>query len=254
MCIFRRRLTLPVPVKVTISCFLILLSIMHYINYTVFPQQPPAAGVVRLRGSTLQPLVSLPGLHCPPGFYTQEELKPHLQRPRQDPRAPGANGKPFVSHRMTPEERIEKSRGFNKTKFNQFASDRISLHRHLGKDTRHPEWVQPLFIISTDQGQSLRTLTYDSGGNVHLIPVNCQFGSDSCLEQKFRRCPGLPTTSVIVVFYNEAWSTLLRTVYSVLHTAPAALLTEVLLVDDASTEGECSLCCTAIWIQMNRHP
>lgn len=59
----------------------------------------------------------------------------------------------------------------------------------------------------------------------------------SCVEQRFWRCPGLPTTSVIIVFHNEAWSTLLRTVYSVLHTAPAALLTEILLVDDASTDG-----------------
>lgn len=56
------------------------------------------------------------------------------------------------------------------------------------------------------------------------------------MKQKFLRCPGLPTTSVIIVFHNEAWSTLLRTVYSVLHTAPAALLTEILLVDDASTD------------------
>lgn len=81
------------------------------------------------------------------------------------------------------------------------------------------------------------------------VPGNFPFGSDRCLEQKFLRCPGLPTTSVIIVFHNEAWSALLRTVYSVLHTAPAALLTEVLLVDDASTDGECvlhaNLCITA---------
>ncbi|XP_688194.1 polypeptide N-acetylgalactosaminyltransferase 12 [Danio rerio] len=44
----------------------------------------------------------------------------------------------------------------------------------------------------------------------------------------------LPTTSVVIAFYNEAWSTLLRTVHSVLETSPDLLLNEVILVDDYS--------------------
>ncbi|CAJ1084817.1 hypothetical protein F2P81_011626 [Xyrichtys novacula] len=176
------------------SFILVLLSILFEIVHSVNLHQPSsshAAGVARLKETTLLP--SSP--YCAHGFYTDEELKPHLERPPQNPTAQGANGKPFKSWHLTPEEEEEESQGYERNIFNQFASDRISLHRDLGSDTRHPD----------------------------------------CLKQKFLRCPGLPTTSVIIVFHNEAWSTLLRTVYSVLHTAPAAVLTEILLVDDAST-------------------
>ncbi|KXJ69759.1 hypothetical protein RP20_CCG025930 [Aedes albopictus] len=46
----------------------------------------------------------------------------------------------------------------------------------------------------------------------------------------------LPTVSVIVIFYNEHWSTLLRTVYSILNRSPSKLLKEIVMVNDHSTK------------------
>uniref|UniRef100_A0A671RYK6 Polypeptide N-acetylgalactosaminyltransferase 6-like n=1 Tax=Sinocyclocheilus anshuiensis TaxID=1608454 RepID=A0A671RYK6_9TELE len=121
---------------------------------------------------------------CPSGFYSMEELRPRIERPQEDPEGPGADGKPIITGILTPAELREKQEGLSRNGFNQFASDRISFHRSLGVDTRPPE----------------------------------------CIEQKFRRCLQLPTTSVILVLHNEARSTLLHTICSVLHTSPAVLL------------------------------
>ena len=76
---------------------------------------------------------------CPSGFYTQAELKPHLERPLQDPNSPGADGTAFRKDHMSPEEEKEKEEGMTRHCFNQFASDRISLSRGLGDDTRPVE-------------------------------------------------------------------------------------------------------------------
>ncbi|XP_029677921.1 N-acetylgalactosaminyltransferase 7 isoform X2 [Formica exsecta] len=44
----------------------------------------------------------------------------------------------------------------------------------------------------------------------------------------------LPRTSVIIVFHNEGWSVLLRTIHSVIDRTPSKFLEEILLVDDFS--------------------
>ncbi|XP_033105779.1 polypeptide N-acetylgalactosaminyltransferase 13-like [Anneissia japonica] len=56
--------------------------------------------------------------------------------------------------------------------------------------------------------------------------------AQGCAEKDYGK--QLLNTSVIIVFYNEARTTLLRTLHSVLNRSPHHLLAEVILVDDGS--------------------
>lgn len=56
-----------------------------------------------------------------------------------------------------------------------------------------------------------------------------------CSEQRVH--DDLPTTTIIMCFVDEVWSTLLRSVHSVLSRSPPHLIEEVILVDDFSTKG-----------------
>lgn len=59
----------------------------------------------------------------------------------------------------------------------------------------------------------------------------------ACRKKVFDRS-SLPTASVIIIFFNEPYSVLVRTVHSVLNTSPKNLLKEVILVDDGSSNTE----------------
>ncbi|XP_055889632.1 polypeptide N-acetylgalactosaminyltransferase 5-like isoform X1 [Biomphalaria glabrata] len=58
------------------------------------------------------------------------------------------------------------------------------------------------------------------------------FRNRKCKEKQHSE--SLPKASIIICFYNEAWSVLLRTIHSVLTRSPPHLVAEVILVDDYS--------------------
>uniref|UniRef100_A0A8C3JP38 Polypeptide N-acetylgalactosaminyltransferase 6 n=1 Tax=Calidris pygmaea TaxID=425635 RepID=A0A8C3JP38_9CHAR len=112
---------------------------------------------------------------CPPGVYTAAELRPLMERPPQDPASPGADGKAFKKDRWTPEETKEKERGYEKHCFNAFASDRISLQRALGPDSRPPELKH--WWAGGPQGPS-SPLSDGPGSSFFLLPPPPEYLKD----------------------------------------------------------------------------
>ncbi|GFR15792.1 polypeptide N-acetylgalactosaminyltransferase 5 [Trichonephila clavata] len=71
------------------------------------------------------------------------------------------------------------------------------------------------------------------------IPLNRSLPDErrmACRDKSYN-IHKLPSTSIIIVYHNEAWSTLLRTVHSIINRSPLKVLKEIILVDDASTRA-----------------
>ncbi|ESP01904.1 hypothetical protein LOTGIDRAFT_138892, partial [Lottia gigantea] len=99
--------------------------------------------------------------------------------------------------------------------------------------------------IDKNQLSSEQREKYDAGYRRHqfnemvsgIIPVTRQIlnvTEPQCLQIQYN-LQKLPKAGVVIIFHNEAWSVLLRSLHSVLRTVPDILLTEIILVDDAST-------------------
>ncbi|XP_064454869.1 polypeptide N-acetylgalactosaminyltransferase 11-like [Ornithodoros turicata] len=93
-----------------------------------------------------------------------------------------------------------------------------------------------------------------AGFNVYLcdrIPLNRTLG-----DRRHKQCQTLkypmdmPSVSVIICFYNEIFSALLRTLYSVTARSPPWLLQEIILIDDFSDTDDLK---TRLYRYLRRH-
>ncbi|XP_047415941.1 polypeptide N-acetylgalactosaminyltransferase 11 isoform X2 [Sciurus carolinensis] len=107
----------------------------------------------------------------------------------------------------------------------------------------HPKFSSELGMIFSERDQELRDLGYQKHAFNMLISNRLGYHRDvpdtrdaACKEKSYP--VDLPVASVVICFYNEAFSALLRTVHSVVDRTPAHLLHEIILVDDDSNFGE----------------
>ncbi|NXS52737.1 GALT5 acetylgalactosaminyltransferase, partial [Brachypteracias leptosomus] len=95
--------------------------------------------------------------------------------------------------------------------------------------------------VPEDKQEEAKSRWKEGNFNVYLsdlIPVDRAIADTrpaGCSEQRVH--DDLPTTTIIMCFVDEVWSTLLRSVHSVLSRSPPHLIEELILVDDFSTKG-----------------
>lgn len=96
-------------------------------------------------------------------------------------------------------------------------------------------------FIPTDDNMEKLMEKLHKENNYNLLASDSMSLHRSLRDPRYNQCKllsypeKLPTTSVIIIFHNEQWTTLLRTVWSVIDRSPIELIKEIILVDDLST-------------------
>ncbi|EPY73789.1 N-acetylgalactosaminyltransferase 7 isoform 2 [Camelus ferus] len=110
--------------------------------------------------------------------------------------------------------------------------------------------VQQMLSVSNKQGTALalpsgalglpreegkgEDVSWEEAAHVEEVAVSVDSEESRCKYWHYDE--NLLTASVVIVFHNEGWSTLMRTVHSVIKRTPRKYLAEIVLIDDFSNK------------------
>lgn len=127
---------------------------------------------------------------------------------------------------------------------NQTNEQHSSVHKADAEE--HGEMGKPVVIIKKHLSSS-DAKRYQDGFKKHafneyaseLISLHRTLPDHRHPDCHKKNYSALKTTaSIVMCFHNEAWSTLLRSIHSVINRSPSHLLKEIILVDDFSDMGK----------------
>ncbi|XP_066258266.1 polypeptide N-acetylgalactosaminyltransferase 1-like isoform X1 [Euwallacea similis] len=116
--------------------------------------------------------------------------------------------------------------------YNMINVNHFNPQPNAGKNG-NPVIIDPKDILEMQQLFQINRFNLLASDRIPLNRSLPDYRRKKCIS-KFDDYLTYPKTTVIIVFHNEAWSTLLRTVWSVINRSPKELLQEIILVDDAS--------------------
>lgn len=157
----------------------------------------------------------------------------------------------FLSWKVNKFNSVEissKSNDFDEIYVPPVADEILELHRrlnltqpgHLGKPVQLPDILPDDIRVAVNESYDEYKFNEFVSRLIPLYRELPDLRQGTCKNASYAE--NLPKVSIILAFYNEPFSMMMRTIYSILKNSPQELIEEILLVDDLSDKGNVGDC------------